>query len=203
MANPQHNTNSQMNRSGSSSSLTSEASTKAGTASSRSYGIGGALLHKRFLQMTRQHIRDGEEGRDREMGVETEQAGPGMMSHSGPHGDPEAGTPTPQAETSTGPEPLTPPRPRLPESPLRKRLRELSPFRMLRGRSQSRERLAAVLVAKTPVEGPGQTGPSEAQEGSPGQRQAEQVKGQARRSASPSRAFLWLCRDRHKRRKTI
>ncbi|XP_014053476.1 rap guanine nucleotide exchange factor 2 isoform X8 [Salmo salar] len=44
VANPQHNTNSQMNRSGSSSSLTSEASTKAGTASSRSYGIGYALM---------------------------------------------------------------------------------------------------------------------------------------------------------------
>ncbi|XP_042165467.1 rap guanine nucleotide exchange factor 6 isoform X1 [Oncorhynchus tshawytscha] len=41
VANPQHNTNSQMNRSGSSSSLTSEASTKAG---SRSYGIGYALM---------------------------------------------------------------------------------------------------------------------------------------------------------------
>uniref|UniRef100_A0A8C7KEM6 Rap guanine nucleotide exchange factor 6 n=1 Tax=Oncorhynchus kisutch TaxID=8019 RepID=A0A8C7KEM6_ONCKI len=44
VANPQHNTNSQMNRSGSSSSLTSEASTKAGTAGSRSYGIGYALM---------------------------------------------------------------------------------------------------------------------------------------------------------------
>ncbi|KAM9499648.1 rap guanine nucleotide exchange factor 6-like isoform 7-T7 [Salvelinus alpinus] len=41
VANPQHNTNSQMNRSGSSSSLTSEASTKAG---SRSYSIGYALM---------------------------------------------------------------------------------------------------------------------------------------------------------------
>uniref|UniRef100_A0A4W5MNZ3 Rap guanine nucleotide exchange factor (GEF) 6 n=1 Tax=Hucho hucho TaxID=62062 RepID=A0A4W5MNZ3_9TELE len=44
VANPQHNTNSRINRSGSSSSLTSEASTKAGTAGSRSYGIGYALM---------------------------------------------------------------------------------------------------------------------------------------------------------------
>jgi len=49
-----HNS-SQLNLSGSSSSLTSDASTKAGTASLRSYGIGGALLHKRFLLMTRHH----------------------------------------------------------------------------------------------------------------------------------------------------
>ncbi|XP_045080263.1 rap guanine nucleotide exchange factor 6-like isoform X2 [Coregonus clupeaformis] len=44
VAKPQRNTNSQMNRSGSSSSLTSEATTKAGTAGSRSYGIGYALM---------------------------------------------------------------------------------------------------------------------------------------------------------------
>ncbi|XP_042182965.1 rap guanine nucleotide exchange factor 6-like isoform X1 [Oncorhynchus tshawytscha] len=44
MAKPQHNSNSQMNMSGSSSSLTSEASTKAGTAGTRSYGIGYALM---------------------------------------------------------------------------------------------------------------------------------------------------------------
>ncbi|CAB1352967.1 unnamed protein product [Coregonus sp. 'balchen'] len=44
VAKPQHNANSQMNMSGSSSSLTSEASTKAGTAGTRSYGIGYALM---------------------------------------------------------------------------------------------------------------------------------------------------------------
>lgn len=233
MANPQHNTNSQMNRSGSSSSLTSEASTKAGTAGTRSYGIGGALLHKRLLQMTRQHSRDREEDRDREMETEQSvlgrwssqgpQAGPafsprsGMMSplraplHSGPHEDPGSGsakatrrgTPTPQTETQKGPAPVNPPMPKPPDSPLRKRLRELSPFRMLRERSQSKEKLGALVMVRPPVEDQGQTESSKAQEGSPGQGRAEQAKGQARRSASPSRALAWLCRDRHKRRKTI
>lgn len=47
-----------MNLSGSSSSLTSDASTKAGTASLRSYGIGGALLHKRIQMITRQNSRE-------------------------------------------------------------------------------------------------------------------------------------------------
>ncbi|XP_036975174.1 rap guanine nucleotide exchange factor 6-like isoform X6 [Acanthopagrus latus] len=58
---------SQMNLSGSSSSLTSDASTKAGTISLRSYGIGGALLHKRILLMTRQHSRERSRERENQM----------------------------------------------------------------------------------------------------------------------------------------
>ncbi|KAJ8276723.1 hypothetical protein COCON_G00084750 [Conger conger] len=49
---PKSQSSAQMTLSGSSSSLTSDASTKAG--GSRSYGIGGALLHRRILLMTRQ-----------------------------------------------------------------------------------------------------------------------------------------------------
>lgn len=81
-----------MNLSGSSSSLTSDASTKAGTASLRSYGIGGALLYKRFLLMTRQLSpeemqgqagdqaekqmqTEGRRGRGRERGTEMREAG--------------------------------------------------------------------------------------------------------------------------------
>ena len=70
-----HNS-SHMNLSGSSSSLTSDASTKAGTASLRSYGIGGALLHKHILLMTRpaisedtQRQREGDEA-ERQMQAE-------------------------------------------------------------------------------------------------------------------------------------
>ncbi|CAL8279669.1 unnamed protein product [Arctogadus glacialis] len=70
-----HNS-SHMNLSGSSSSLTSDASTKAGTASLRSYGIGGALLHKHFLLMTSpasteetQRQREGDEA-ERQMQAE-------------------------------------------------------------------------------------------------------------------------------------
>uniref|UniRef100_A0A8C6Q5S3 Rap guanine nucleotide exchange factor 6 n=1 Tax=Nothobranchius furzeri TaxID=105023 RepID=A0A8C6Q5S3_NOTFU len=59
---------SQMNLSGSSSSLTSDASTKTGTVSLRSYGIGGALLHKRIQLMTRQSSQ--ESSRDKETKLE-------------------------------------------------------------------------------------------------------------------------------------
>lgn len=59
-----------MNLSGSSSSLTSDASTKAGTVSLRSYGIGGALLHKRILLITAQRSRESSTQR----GNQTEEA---------------------------------------------------------------------------------------------------------------------------------
>ncbi|CAG5871248.1 unnamed protein product [Menidia menidia] len=224
---------SQMNLSGSSSSLTSDASTKTGTVSLRSYGIGGALLHKRILQMTRQHSR--ESSRDREAEQEEggedaaqheSQAAQGGSSLSEPRrGRPRqqsrraaqadagpamlrarSGSPAgicfgtrierPAVHTGSLPRPsglelntLSPPpspcftRPKAPESPIRTRL--MSPLRKLRERSQSRDR-----PEEKRTEGAAASSP---------QVEAEQ---RARRSASPN-PFLWLCRDRHARRKTL
>ncbi|XP_045896590.1 rap guanine nucleotide exchange factor 6 isoform X9 [Micropterus dolomieu] len=64
---------SHMNLSGSSSSLTSDASTKAGNVSLRSYGIGGTLLHKRIVLMTRQHSRESSRERKNEAEEEKEE----------------------------------------------------------------------------------------------------------------------------------
>lgn len=64
----------------------------------------------------------------------------------------------------------------------------MSPFRILRERSQSRERPVAVR------EGAGKVDPSPVQD----ERQAEPG---VRRSISPN-PFQWLCRERHTRRKT-
>ena len=123
----------QMNLSGSSSSLPCDAGSKAGSSGGgaggsgsgpggpgRSYGIGGAFLHKQMLLMTRQDSADADQDRQGEQG--------------------DTGTRSPRtggagADAGTGTQITTPSRP---ESPLRKRLS--SPFRMLRERSASRGR---------------------------------------------------------------
>lgn len=226
---------SQMNLSGSSSSLTSDASTKAGP---RSYGIGGALLHKRILLMTRQHSRersrereteeekgsevenDKEEqtgavqrhlfsseqkrGRSRQQNNQAAGADSGLMLQRaradrtdiyGVHPTVLAGsTPSLPGLGPMTPSPLSQPqlmRPKPPESHIRTRL--MSPFRILRERSQSRERPIAVRLHQNEEE----VVPSSPQDEKQGQ--AEQ---RAKRSVSPN-PFLWLCRDRHTRRKTV
>lgn len=207
-----HNS-SQMNLSGSSSSLTSDASTKTGTISLRSYGIGGALLHNRILRMTSQHSRESSRDRETELEEKTEDeaeaAQEGLFSSEQRRGrsrqqskqaDPgqtllrtEAGT-SGQTYVETHREHVMvqcgspPPQPAV--SPIRARL--LSPFRVLRERSQSRER----PLPKSD-KGARATLPSSPQHET--QRQTEQ---RVRRSVSPN-PFLWLCRDRHSRRKTM
>lgn len=104
-----------------------------------------------------------------------------------------ASTLTGCAPSQPGLGPITPPRqkirPKPSESPLRTRL--LSPFRILRDRSQSNER------AK-PVQADGETTP----EAPPSPKQDDREEKRARRSVSPN-PFLWLCRVRHVRRKTL
>ncbi|KAK5887835.1 hypothetical protein CesoFtcFv8_016396 [Champsocephalus esox] len=204
-----HNS-SQMNLSGSSSSLTSDVSTKTGTISLRSYGIGGAVLHKRILLMTRQDSPESSRERDRqpeeveeeeEMQQDTVQRG--LFPLESVRGRQEnkqgptykgqmllrvkAGRPT-QRRTDT-PSPLSQPqviRSGTSESPIRTRL--MSPFRILRERSQSRERLTAVAHLG---------GGEEAGDGvssSPDDKRQGQAKKTVKRSVSPN-PFLWLCRD--------
>lgn len=207
---------SQMNLSGSSSSLTSDASTKTGTVSLRSFGIGGALLHKRILQMTRQHDREMEgkleenpekERQETEAGWSFERSGrPWQTKRQRVHTNAgfmpmkareESGTQKSREEhlgvssAPQGPElKPTPPKPQILKPPseftIRKRL--MSPFRALRERSQSRERLHP-----NREEGAERRTQNETQE------QAEQ---EARSSAS-SAPFLCLYRNRHARRKTV
>ena len=223
---------SQMNLSGSSSSLTSDASTKAGTISLRSYGIGGALLHKRILLMTRQHSRERsrerenqmvEEGQEKEerMQEETEaverrgrsrqqnnlgaQGESGLMlqrvrtGRTGSHGvNPTGSPPSVPGLGPMGLSPLSQPQlmsPKPQESPIRTRL--MSPFRILRERSQSRERPMAVKAHLNSGEGT-----TEVELSSPQDERQGQAEQRARRSVSPN-PFLWLCRDRHTRRKTV
>uniref|UniRef100_H2L668 Rap guanine nucleotide exchange factor (GEF) 6 n=1 Tax=Oryzias latipes TaxID=8090 RepID=H2L668_ORYLA len=210
-----HNS-SQMNLSGSSSSLTSDASTKTGTVSLRSFGIGGALLHKRVLQMTRQHDREMDENPERKR-QETEAVQKGWSLSEERRGRLQQpnrqrvltdagvtlvrardGSPTQKDREghlgfSSGPQlKPAPPEPQVlrpkPQSeiPFRKRLK--SPFRVLRERSQSRERLHP-----NSEQGAQRTCQDETKE------QAEQ---KASRSFSPAH-FLCLCRNRHARRKTV
>lgn len=228
---------SQMNLSGSSSSLTSDASTKTGTVSLRSYGIGGTLLHKRILLMTRQQSRGSSRDRETELEERTEdrmqketdtiQRGfcsleqrrgrARQHSNQGTHTDAgqmllraRAGSPLstcsgtrPTVHTGSSPSPpglglmtLSPPpqahvmTPKPSVSPIRKRL--MSPFRVLRERSQSREKADLNCDCGT-----GES--SSAQDETQAQAQAEQ---RARRSVSPN-PFLWLCSNRHRRRKTV
>lgn len=231
---------SHMNLSGSSSSLTSDASTKAGTTSLRSYGIGGALLHKRILLMTRQHSRESSRerenqreeeeersevekekeetetvqrgfypseqrrGRSRQLNKQVSQTDAGLMLLRVREGSPtqkwsgvnsEVHIRSPPSLPGLGHlalSPLSQPqlrRPKPPESPIRTRL--MSPFRILRERSQSRERLVAFRQER------GDVVPSSPQDETQGQADLR-----ARRSVSPN-PFLWLCRDRHTRRKTV
>lgn len=240
---------SHMNLSGSSSSLTSEASTKAGNVSLRSYGIGGTLLHKRIVLMTRQHSRESSRERKNEAEEEKEEKRSevekeieemtqeavqrGLFSseqrrgrsrgqnHQGAQKDAglmlqrvRPGSPTdkqgvhPMFHTGSPPSlpgwgpltlsPLSQPqlmRPKPPESPITTRL--MSPFRILRKRSQSRERPMAVRPHLLGREGAGEVVPP-----SPQDERQGQAEKRARRSGSPN-PFLWLCRDRHTRRKTV
>ncbi|PWA23110.1 hypothetical protein CCH79_00002472 [Gambusia affinis] len=190
---------SQMNLSGSSSSLTSDASTKTGTISLRSYGIGGALLHKRILQMTSQHSRESSRNREGQSEDEAEagQEEP-RRGRSRQQRKPEAGqvlprrSGTPETQREEPADHCGSPPPPQPggRTPIRARL--LSPFRVLRERSQSRER----PLPKS-EEASGETLSSSAQQEAEGQ-----TEQRVRRSVSPN-PFLWLCRDRHSRRKTI
>lgn len=240
-----------MNLSGSSSSLTSDASTKAGTVSLRSYGIGGALLHKRILLITGQHSRESSRERANQTEEEEEEKGSEMekekeermqgktadvqgglfsskqrrgrsrqQNNQGAQADsrlmlqgvragrtgvhavhPMAHTGSPPSLPGLGPmtvPPLSQPqlmRPKPPESPIRTRL--MSPFRILRERSQSRGRPMAVSPHLNGGEGTGEVVPS-----SPQDKRQGQEEQRARRSVSPN-PFLWLCRDRHTRRKTV
>lgn len=259
---PKSHTSSQMNLSGSSSSLTSDASTKA--ISLRSYGIGGLLLHKRILLMTQQCSL--EEGREREDQIEeekeekrgqdrvkmaeeeTEAAQRGLLSSGqrrgrcerqkisqGLQGDSgpmplrmRSGSPTqkwtgtngmhpilhsgtlpsqpglrpmtpslpsePRLILSSGREQSTPLRP--PESSIRKRL--MSPVRALSRRSRSRQKLPVVSRPHPESE----EGVGEAMSSSPQGERRGQARQRARRPISPN-PFLWLCRDRHTRSKTV
>ena len=179
-----------MNLSGSSSSLASNTSTKGGTANQRSYGIGGAILHKKILLMTRQPSPEREEERESRQHSREES----RKEERAEERETEVEMEVEQIETPTGIQrerPATPPldpgegRRRPLESPLRKRLR--SPFKLLRERSQSRER----LMVSRPPGAPAQKGalPSLPRPGSSGLGQL-----MARRSASPG-PFTWFCRS--------
>lgn len=214
-----------MNLSGSSSSLTSDASTKAGTVSLRSYGIGGALLHKRILLITRQHSRESSRERANQTEEEKEEKGSEMEKEKeermqGKTADVQGAQADsrlmlqgvragrrgvhavhPMAHTGSPPTTLSPlsqpqlMRPKPPESPIRTRL--MSPFRILRERSQSRGRRMVVSPDLNGGEGTGEVVPS-----SPQDKRQGQEEQRARRSVSPN-PFLWLCRDRHTRRTTV
>lgn len=104
--------------------------------------------------------------------------------------------PTGRAPTLAGLGPITPPplsqHQKLSESPFRSRL--MSPFRILRERSRSRKRPEAVRPCF-------HTGEVKA-EAPPSSQQEKQEEERARRSVSPN-PFLWLCRVRHVRSKSL
>lgn len=196
-------TSSQMNLSGSSSSLTSEASTKAGTVSLRSYGIGGAFLHKKMLQLTRRQSRKGEEQGDKEKEEEKrttmereerlekaeevlcpeQQRGTRLIlqrARAGCPAEKRAGSrevqlviPPEARPTHSQPKLLL--RVRSSESPIRKGL--MSWFRIKRERSESRER----PDLETPQD-----------------ERLRQAGKRSRRSRSPN-TFFWLCGARRGR----
>jgi len=171
--------------SGSSSSLTSDAK----AAGLRSYGIGGALLHKRVLMMTRSREGRSQEEQQEQQEEQEEQE---QQSSEGPkEGEEEeeaaergscpskrrrgrAGRKRSRPQADPGP-------PRPPESAFRTRM--MSPFRGRRAGSQSRE------SGGREEEEEGAGGVSSCSTSSP---QAEQ---RARRPVSPN-PFMWLCRDR-------
>lgn len=201
----------QLNLSGSSSSLTSDASTKTGTVSLRSYGIGGALLHKRIQMITSQHSRerprmleeheeDGEKGSKVEKkmqdnrGRSRQQSCWSKVDLKPPSSRPGKGDAMNPSRPGLGP--LTPPplsqHQKTSESPLRTRL--MSPFRILRERSRSKEKPESVRPRLHAGEIKAEAPPSSKQDKWEGER--------ARRSVSPN-PFLWLCRARHVRSKTL
>lgn len=210
---PKSQNSNQMNLSGSSSSLTSDASTKAGTVSLRSYGIGGALLHKRIQMITRQNSRerprgteeeevDGEKESDVEKKRQDKRGRSRQQSRQCAQVD--LKPPISRAEgtdaVQPGMGPMTPPtfsqhhkfRPKPSESPFRTRL--MSPFRVLRERSRSKERPKAVR--------PCLHGGEIKTEACHSSKEDKQEEEKARRSVSPN-PFLWLCRARHVRSKTV
>lgn len=206
----------QLNLSGSSSSLTSDASTKTGTVSLRSYGIGGALLHRRIQMITRQHSRerprvleeekDGEKGSKMEKKIQDNKSRSRQQScwreqvdlkpPSSRPGKKDATTVTGCTPSHPGLGPMTPPplsqHQKTSVSPLRTRL--MSPFRIVRERSWSKERPKSVRprlhAGEIKAEAP------------PSSKQDKQEEERARRSVSPN-PFLWLCRARQVRRKTL
>lgn len=229
-----------MNLSGSSSSLTSDASTKAGTVSLRSYGIGGALLHRRILLITARQSRESsgqrgyqteeaqekrsetekeegkqEEAADLQGGLFSAERQTGRSRQRSIHGAqadkrfkiksaqlvktaPTGSPPRLQGSGPRTPSPLPQPQQKRfkpSESPIRTRL--LSPFRVLRGSSQSRGRPVTVSSPLNGGEGTADDAPSSPRDKSPGQ--GEQRAG---RSGSPL-PFLWLCMNRDGSRKSV
>ncbi|XP_034463573.1 rap guanine nucleotide exchange factor 6 isoform X13 [Hippoglossus hippoglossus] len=212
---------SQMNLSGSSSSLTSDASTKAGTVSLRSYGIGGAFLHKRVLLLTmqqrQQRSRESEnQTQEEEERTEVEKER-GMFSSGQRPGRrrfllkaraespyqrltgvlPVLHTGSPGSPPGPGPSTLSPTsQPELLMSPkppdFPNKKRLLSPFSKLRKRSQSREK---PLPVRPHLDGGEASGKVESSP--PQDERQEQAEKRAMRSVSPN-PFLWLCRDRPK-----
>lgn len=211
-----------MNLSGSSSSLTSDASTKAGTVSLRSYGIGGALLHKRIQTITRQNSRERPRAIKEEEQVDGEKESEGERKRQDTRGrsrqqshqraqvvlqppssrvqGTDAMTLTGCVPSQPGVGPMSPPpfsqhhkfKPKPPESPFRTRL--MSPFRALRERSRSKERPKAVR--------PRSHGGEIKTEAPPSSKEDKQEEERAKRSVSPN-PFLWLCRARHVRSNTV
>lgn len=216
-----HNSN-HMNLSGSSSSLTSDASTKAGTVSLRSYGIGGALLHKRIQMITRQNSRERPRDiKEEEEEVDGERASEGERKRQDNRGrsrqqshqraqvvlkppssraqGTDAMTLTGGVPSQPGVGPMSPP----PFSQHHKfkpkppespiRTRLMSPFRALRERSRSKERPKAAR--------PRSHGGEIKTEAPPSSKEDKQEE-RAKRSVSPN-PFLWLCRARHLRSHTV
>lgn len=202
-----------MNLSGSSSSLTSDASTKAGTVSLRSYGIGGALLHKRIQMITRQNSRERprdikeeeeEEDVDGEKESEGERKRQDTRGRQQSHRRAQVALKPPSSTgcvpSLPGVGPMSPPpfsqhhkfQPKPPESPIRTRL--MSPFRALRERSRSRERPEAAR--------PRSHGGGIKAEAPPSSKEDKREEERAKRSVSPN-PFLWLCRARHVRSHTL
>lgn len=202
-----HNS-SQMNLSGSSSSLTSDASTKA--VSLRSYGIGGAILHKRVLLMTqqsrsRERDRQAEEEEEEDKpdrseaakeDEETAEVQRGSCSSSEQRRG-RSRLQKAQADSQLRQQAVRAVHPGSPTRPSPIRTRLMSPFRKLRDRSQSGGRRQAVRIPVDSEEEAGEVSPS-----SPSPAEEGLAVERRRRSVSPS-VFLWLCRDRHGRGDTV
>lgn len=224
-----------MNLSGSSSSLTSDASTKTGTVSLRSYGIGGAVLQKRILLMTRQHSQGNSRGREAELEERTEERIPlepeavqgclfsskqkrGKSRQHSNQATPtdagqtllraRAGSPLSTCDGTRGEHPVVhtgspPSSPGLglmatshvPQPPIMATkhpmfpLKTMSPLKALKGSCQLKLK---VNLSVDP--GTGETSSAE-----------DETQARAEQSREPVRTnpFLWLCRKKHTRRKTV
>ncbi|TWW75108.1 Rap guanine nucleotide exchange factor 6 PDZ domain-containing guanine nucleotide exchange factor 2 [Takifugu flavidus] len=220
-----HNS-SQMNLSGSSSSLTSDASTKAGTVSLRSYGIGGALLHKRIQMITRQNSRerprdikeeeeeegDGEKesggerkrqdnrGRSRQQSHHRAQVVLRPPSSSSRAQGTDAMTLTGCVPSQPGVGPMSPP-----PSSQHHKFKPKPPESPIRTRLMSpfralRERSRSKERPKAVR--PRSHGGEIKTEAPPSSKEDKQEEERAKRSVSPN-PFLWLCRARHLRSHTV